>query len=169
MVLIIGASSLNALVAHAASTYPYECCGLLLGHCQGDRRIVAAPRAMVNAWDDVVASEIGVDRSHGLADRYWIDPAAMLAVMREARNQSQEIVGVYHSHPDHWAVPSEYDRQLAWSCYAYLIISVMQGQVRNIQTWSLNEQHQFQPEPMQVIDSSLPDTEQVTSLNRSLC
>jgi proteasome lid subunit RPN8/RPN11 len=58
-------------------------------------------------------------------DRYWIDPADLLQVMLAARAQSLEMIGIYHSHPDHPAVASETDRQLACPQYAYVIVSVI--------------------------------------------
>jgi proteasome lid subunit RPN8/RPN11 len=72
----------------------------------------------------------------------------MLMAMREARNCSLEIIGIYHSHPDHPAVPSECDRQLAWPQYSYIIVSVAQGYAAESKSWILDDTHQFQPEPI---------------------
>ena len=85
---------------------------------------------------------------------YWIAPEEMLAAMKDARQRNLEIVGIYHSHPDHPAVPSECDRRLAWSQYSYLIVSVLQGKATNAQSWVLDENHQFQPEAIHSIEGS---------------
>lgn len=89
--------------------------------------------------------------------RYWIDPKEMLRVQREARDEGLSIIGVYHSHPDHVAVPSECDRTLAWPDYAYIIVSVCNGKAVDVQNWALDSDHQFQPEPMTVSPSSATD------------
>lgn len=98
--------------------------------------------------------------------RYAINPKDILLVQKRARGQGLTIIGVYHSHPDHVAVPSECDRAQAWPEYAYVIVSVQGGSVQgkesgskavDIQNWTLNSEHQFQPEAMQVSRSSAPD------------
>ncbi len=76
-------------------------------------------------------------------NRYWIDPRALMEAQRYGRDRGWIILGIYHSHPDHLAVPSERDRQLAWADYSYPILSVMDGQVADIQSWRLAEDHQF--------------------------
>ncbi len=78
--------------------------------------------------------------------RYWIAPEDLLATMREAREQDLEVIGVYHSHPDHPSVPSDCDRQLAWPSYSYVIVSVQQGCAQTWQSWTLDDTHQFQLE-----------------------
>ena len=72
----------------------------------------------------------------------------MLAAQRHARDRGIDVVGIYHSHPDHEAVPSECDRQLAWQSYRYLILSVRQGKADALQCWSLDGDRQFQPDPL---------------------
>jgi proteasome lid subunit RPN8/RPN11 len=118
---------------HAMATYPQECCGLLVG--QGKQTIAVYP--MENT-------------SNSTPDRYTIDPAAMLAVMKSIRGQDLSIIGIYHSHPDHPAVASERDRELAWPEYSYLILSVSLGQVVDRQSWCLDEARVFRSERVQV-------------------
>lgn len=86
--------------------------------------------------------------SHGAHDRYWIDPADLLRIQKQARDQGLEILGIVHSHPDHPAIPSECDRRLAWPVYSYLIASVCGGQVIDLQSWRLNDAQRFEPEPI---------------------
>lgn len=81
---------------------------------------------------------------HSPRDRYWIDPADLLRIMQSSRAEGNEIIGIYHSHPDHPALPSECDRQLAWPEYAYVILSVNSRQILDYRCWQLNSDHQFQ-------------------------
>lgn len=163
----IGADGYRALVEAAIASYPNECCGLLVGQQEpsssSDDRTVVEVVALNNAWEpsllEYTDSQAGPGedpsaREHSVGDRYWIDPADMLAVQRSARERGLEIIGVFHSHPDHAAVPSECDRTLAWPVYSYIIVSVMAGQVADLKSWRLNDQNQFEPEPVKMIGSS---------------
>ncbi|NJL49456.1 MAG: M67 family metallopeptidase [Leptolyngbyaceae cyanobacterium SM2_5_2] len=153
--------------------YPQEGCGLILGRrlmSATDRMTSASLEAadreaiavipVANAWhpsvldytDPAITPATTVD--HGLGDRYWIDPATLLEVQRSARQQDLDIIGIYHSHPDHPAVPSECDRRLAWPVYSYLIIAVSHGQVIDLNSWRLNDEGQFQLEPVKILGSS---------------
>jgi proteasome lid subunit RPN8/RPN11 len=80
------------------------------------------------------------------SERYWIDPVDLLRAQHYARDRQMDIIGIYHSHPDHPAIPSECDRACAWSAYSYLIASVQHGQVANILCWKLDDQQGFQSE-----------------------
>jgi proteasome lid subunit RPN8/RPN11 len=72
-----------------------------------------------------------------------------MSVQRDGRERNLDIIGIYHSHIDHPAVPSECDRRLAWSSYSYVIVSVVHGKASDLKSWCLDDQHQFQPEPIQ--------------------
>lgn len=74
----------------------------------------------------------------------------MLKVQKEARDRQLDIIGIYHSHPDHPAIPSEFDRLCGWQAYSYIIVSVLQGKARDVLSWSLDDNHQFQPEEIVV-------------------
>lgn len=112
-------------------------------------------RSVENAWDetaalDLQARDLDDELPRSKSHRYWVNPQEMLIVMREARSCGLEIIGIYHSHPDQAAVPSECDRRLAWQHYSYAIISVQQGTAQDLQSWCLNETHQFQPEAIEL-------------------
>lgn len=111
--------------AWAVAGYPQETCGLLLGRGVADGCEVVIARQARNLNDE---------RAH---DRYELDPQAFLAADREAREQGLEIVGVWHTHPDHPAEPSETDRRAAWPGWSYLILAVGQGGVRTARSWRL--------------------------------
>jgi proteasome lid subunit RPN8/RPN11 len=160
VVLILDPDNLQGIRAHAEQTYPEECCGLLVGQTAVDgtdvRQVVHCVAAD-NGWDAEAAATVGSLSSSPEAEaretkgnRYWIAPALMLRVQKEARDRNLDIVGVYHSHPDHVAVPSECDRTLAWPGYSYIIVAVTQGKATDLRSWHLDAQHQFQPEVMRM-------------------
>lgn len=138
------------LTAHAIRTYPEECCGLLLGHLTPDRssKQIVKIWETVNAWNPEVETDLNAIIPHGTGkrDRFWIAPQDLLTAQRYARDHQLNIIGVYHSHPDHPAVPSESDRLLAWSAYSYLILSVQSGIVSDYRCWTLDDQQQFRAE-----------------------
>ncbi|MBE9159257.1 M67 family metallopeptidase [Nodosilinea sp. LEGE 06152] len=162
--LHIEASHLQAIAQAVTASYPHEGCGLLLGRrvfaaeedTEETYRAVADVVPLANAWEpsllDYTDAQRG-EQGQSQRDRYWIDPADLLAVQRSAREQGLEIIGVYHSHPDHPAVPSECDRALAWPVYSYLIVSVGQGEATDLKSWRLDDQDQFRPEPVKMIGS----------------
>ncbi|MEB3289013.1 MAG: M67 family metallopeptidase [Leptolyngbya sp.] len=156
------------------TAYPQEGCGVLVGKRvfeaamdaqMGDSsssqelyREVAQVIPVVNAWEPGLLAETGggydPPTTHGTHDRYWIDPADLLRIQRDARDQGLEIIGIMHSHPDHPAVPSECDRRLAWPVYSYVIASVCGGQVAQVHSWRLNDHQQFEPEAIKILDAT---------------
>ena len=133
--------------SHAESTYPDECCGIILGHGMSDRKTVVEVIPTENAWNTAATADFPGDISgETQRRRYAIAPQVMLKVQREARDRSLNIIGIYHSHPDAAAIPSECDRLYAWPEYSYIIVSVQKGKAETLQSWSLDDSHQFQPE-----------------------
>lgn len=121
------AEDLRQILAKMAKRgYPRETCGLLLGTREGKSRRVIRVRE---------ARNLNLERA---ADRYELDPADFLAADREARASGIDILGVWHSHPDHPARPSDTDRAAAWPEWSYLIVSVSGGGVREMRSWRLN-------------------------------
>jgi proteasome lid subunit RPN8/RPN11 len=104
-------SAMEAIEAHGAEGYPDEICGLMLGT---DRVVTEVRRAR----------NIIVERSR---DRYEIDPLDQIRIQREADAAGLDIVGYYHSHPDHPAQASRFDTERAWSGYVYVIVSIEKG------------------------------------------
>jgi proteasome lid subunit RPN8/RPN11 len=72
----------------------------------------------------------------------------MIQAQKQGRDRNLIIIGIYHSHPDYPAIPSEFDRVCAWSDYSYIIISVEKGKTTDLQNWILDQHHQFQSEPL---------------------
>ncbi len=123
------ASVETAIRRHCESAYPHEACGFLLGPEPG----MSAPCVVVEA----VEAPNEHDGDH--ARRYEIAPEAQLAVARHAEARGLEVVGYYHSHPDHPAVPSDYDREHAWPGYVYLICAVEAGAMARLGAYALDE------------------------------
>jgi proteasome lid subunit RPN8/RPN11 len=154
MSLQITPFQLQCIHQHVTATYPLEGCGVLMGEISSDRRrIIAEVWPAENTWSAAEAASLPFDvdtRSHSRQDRYWIDPTFLLAAQRYCSEINLKIVGIYHSHPDHPAIPSECDRILAWPEYSYLIVSVREGVVQETQSWCLDTQHQFVSESISV-------------------
>lgn len=116
------------IAAYGAATYPYEGCGLLLGIAAEGVNVVTAVQPLPNVWPDVEERRV----------RFRIDPNAWRDAELEAALQGLDVVGVFHSHPDHPPVASP--RDLAWAAwpgYSYLITAVRQGQPQESRSWQL--------------------------------
>ena len=123
---------LDDIHAQAEAAYPYECCGLLAGHTHKDGTITVTR---------VVASPNTVKDEHtGRGkDRFEVDPQVRFDLMRAVANTEEDIVGHYHSHPDHPAKPSETDVDMAFEPnMVWLITSVHQGKIEGTTAWRLN-------------------------------
>ncbi len=127
MSLTIPDSLVERIRDHGRESYPHECCGFLLGHANGAEKSVAELKSVVNSRDD------------SRTTRYLISPEDFLRVDKEARARHLDVIGVYHSHPDHPARPSEFDREHAFPWYSYIIISINQGEPGNLTSWTLRE------------------------------
>lgn len=83
--------------------------------------------------------------------RYMIDPRETLAVDKEWSGHGQGILGFYHSHPDHPAVPSEFDRAHAWPWYSYVILSILERTPADLRAWTLDvDTDAFRPDSLTI-------------------
>jgi proteasome lid subunit RPN8/RPN11 len=115
--LKLGKSHYNDLRKHGEETYPHECCGVLLGQVEdaGIRTVTSVARA-------------GNTRTDSAHNRYSIDPKDLIRIQREGRERGEDIIGFYHSHPDHPAQWSSTDLAEAhWFGCSYVITSVEKG------------------------------------------
>jgi proteasome lid subunit RPN8/RPN11 len=106
-----------SLRQHGEETYPHECCGVLLGQMEddGSRTVTSVARA-------------GNTRTDSAHNRYNIDPKDLIRIQREGRDRGEDIIGFYHSHPDHPAQWSSTDLAEAhWFGCSYVITSVEKG------------------------------------------
>ena len=116
-------AAVEALKAHGQSGYPHESCGVLLGRLSGASLEVLEAHACANA---------NADRA---ADRYLIEPQDQLRIEKDARARGLDVVGYYHSHPDHPSQASATDLAQSWEGVLYLILAVEKGQARRLQGW----------------------------------
>ena len=131
----------DAIVAHALGGYPFEVCGVLLGRNGPARRV---ERAL-----PVENRETGMPRV-----RYQIAPEELLRIQREADARGQEIIGFYHSHPDHPARPSETDRRIAADGLSdgvvHVVVGVEAGREATPTAWVFHDASEgFEPEPFE--------------------
>lgn len=126
MVLELNATLQERLQSWAREGYPQERCGLLIGHAQG---------GVVHVEEVMRSRNANTERAH---DRYELDPEDFLNVDAHARARQLEIVGIWHTHPDHPARPSATDREQAWDGWSYLILSVNGADVQDMRSWRLD-------------------------------
>lgn len=142
--LILPEDQRERLEAFVTAGYPHETCGVLVGRVSG-------------AADDPTGTVVRVEACANLdteraRDRYDLDPDDFLRADRAARAEGLEIVGIWHSHPDHPARPSETDRSRAWEGWSYLIASVTADGVADLASWRLDG-GVFRSEPLQIRES----------------
>jgi len=117
---------LDTIRRHAAAAYPHECCGALIG--------AAVDEAFV---DIVEAKELDNVTAEGPRRRFRVSTADYRQAEARARELGAELVGFYHSHPDHPAIPSQYDLDHAWPNFSYVIVAVAQGTPGDVRSWRL--------------------------------
>lgn len=126
---------------HGSETYPEECCGGLLGERRNGAVRVARAERVENR------------RTEQRSRRYTIDPRDYLRLERLAEEAGLSVVGIYHSHPDHPAVPSEFDREHALPYFHYLIVAVAAGRAEDFACWVLDEDREsFERAPHRLLD-----------------
>jgi len=138
--------------AHGAETYPHECCGALLGRdssletgTKSERESLTPPREILSLFPLVNR------RDDSPRNRFSVTAEDVLDAEKAARQQGLEVVGWYHSHPDHPARPSQYDRDHAWPWYSYIIVSVQNGSPQDMTSWRLNDdREEFAPEGVEI-------------------
>ncbi|HSS47848.1 MAG TPA: M67 family metallopeptidase [Thermoanaerobaculia bacterium] len=127
----------QAVQEHAAASYPEECCGFLIGRFVAATELTAVVRVL----------PVSNERQESRHNRYLIAPETVLAANKEARALGLDVVGYYHSHPDHPARPSEFDREHAWPGLSYVIVSVEDGRVADTRSWRLaDDRERFEEE-----------------------
>ena len=123
MALLLNAQVDAAIRAHGAETYPNECCGALIGR----DGVVTETLALPNTTEE------------GPRRRFMVRPQDYREAERRAGELGGELLGFYHSHPDHPARPSQYDLDHAWPFFSYVIVSVREGVSGDMTSWRLRE------------------------------
>ncbi|HEX6106675.1 MAG TPA: M67 family metallopeptidase [Gemmatimonadales bacterium] len=138
MTIRLSNSLLDEIRRHGERAYPAECCGALVGRiAEGVKEIVRLAPAVNRRTDD--------------PHRYLIAPDDLRRLETEIRRESLEVVGYYHSHPDHPARPSAFDTEHAWPWYSYLIVRIDRGRAADAASWVLDDERPLMhPEPLEV-------------------
>lgn len=132
--LFLSAAAYHVINRHGEVAFPYECCGFLYGFDNTDQRYIE------------LAMPVSNSKSGDQRRRFEITPADYLFAERYALESGLDLLGVYHSHPNHPAIASEHDLAVAMPFFSYVIVSVMAGTAVDIQSWQLldNERKFFQ-------------------------
>jgi proteasome lid subunit RPN8/RPN11 len=134
----IALSALEAIRAHGVDGYPHEICGIMIG-----------PRGGGTVTEVKRANNIVVERAR---DRYEIDPRDHIRIQRETDDAGMDIVGYYHSHPDHPAQASRFDTERAWAGYVYVIVAIEGGQPVDANAFvATNDGGPFQAEALDIV------------------
>ena len=124
---------------HGAETYPHECCGALLGRDSDAAPTDSSGHDRTPPRDVLDLFPLVNRRDDSPRNRFSVTSEDVLAAEKAARALGIDVVGWYHSHPDHPAEPSQYDRDHAWPWYSYIIVSVANGQPQRMTSWRLND------------------------------
>jgi proteasome lid subunit RPN8/RPN11 len=132
MTLVFTPAQVSLIEQEGVAAYPNECCGAMLGKditdAAGVRRIVQRLEKLTNSFTD--------DEQY---HRFALDPKELMNLEKSAGQQGLAVLGFYHSHPDHPARPSEYDRTHAWPFYSYVIVAIEKKKPVDFTSWQLDE------------------------------
>lgn len=131
MTLAVNTPSRKIIEAHALGTFPNECCGFFFGQNSGTMRTVSEAYVVENT------------RQGDQRRRFEISPLDYMKAERYALDRRLDLLGVYHSHPLHPAIPSEHDLAVALPEFSYIIVSVNPNEVVEFRSWRLNDQRTF--------------------------
>jgi proteasome lid subunit RPN8/RPN11 len=134
----MGADLAQKIRAHGAETYPDECCGALLGR-DGISSDVTDQGAPLPSREVLALFPLINRRDDSPRNRFSLTADDVRDAEKAAQEKGLDVVGWYHSHPDHPARPSEYDREHAWPWYSYIIVSVANGKPEAMTSWRLND------------------------------
>ncbi|HEX9611105.1 MAG TPA: M67 family metallopeptidase [Gemmatimonadales bacterium] len=125
MTLVLESRHVDAIRRHGEADYPREACGLIGGTAEDGRKVAVTIVPLRNGRDDA------------RNNRYLIDPDAFRRAQDKLDRDGLEVIGVYHSHPDHPPAPSAYDREHAWPWFSYVIVEIRRGRAGDHQSWVL--------------------------------
>ena len=142
MILKVKAKHLEQIRLQGETTYPYECCGLLLGRLEDGEKKLEEVYSVENARED------GAQHN-----RFLIPPARLLEGEKVARQRHLEVLGFFHSHPEAEAQPSGFDLEHAWPFYSYVIVSVKGRRAGDLNSWRMvDDRSRFEAEWIVVLD-----------------
>lgn len=135
-------AQLKQIYAHAKETYPYECCGFLLGSFEAGGWVRQVRRA--------------TNQNQERTDRFVISGEEFAEAQFAADEAGLEIIGIYHSHPDWPPIPSQTDMESAWEEVYYLIASIHEGRPLNTNVWRLADDgpRRFEWVALEIVDQA---------------
>ncbi|HXL35066.1 MAG TPA: M67 family metallopeptidase [Gemmatimonadales bacterium] len=137
MTLVLDPRHLAAIRRHGEADYPAEACGVIGGALEGDRKVSVQLVPLVN------------QRTDSARNRYLIDPESFRRAQERLERDGLDVIGVYHSHPDHPPAPSAFDREHAWPWLSYVIVGVGHGRAGELKSWVLaDDRGAFDEEPI---------------------
>ena len=134
--IILEPQARKLMTADAVNTFPDECCGFLFGIEKRDERVIT---------DILIVNNV---KEGDKKRRFKISAKDYMKAEQYAENNNLQLLGVYHSHPNHPAIPSEHDRIAAQPWFSYIIISVLEKKPGLIRSWRLNDNFQFEEEKL---------------------
>jgi len=138
--IVVSEEQSSAMRAHGERDYPHECCGLMLGRFEDDRKNVLETYPISNAREE-----------QAKRNRFLIRPEELMHGEKYARGKGLDVVGFYHSHPDDVAVPSQYDLEHAWPTYSYIVVAVGKGSATDLRSWEMeSDRSRFKEEKIEV-------------------
>jgi len=123
----ISAELFDKIKKHGEKTYNEECCGAILGETSN------------GSYKVVELLEFNNERGENRERRYLISPKEYMRSEKSAVEKGLELLGFYHSHPDHPAAPSQFDTEHALPWFVYMIVSIQKGQAEKLTSWKLIE------------------------------
>jgi proteasome lid subunit RPN8/RPN11 len=150
MAVTLSAAVERAIRDHASDTYPHECCGALIGR----DGVVSSAFPLANTTEE------------GPRRRFLVRPSDYRDAERRASELGAELLGFYHSHPDHPARPSQYDLDHAWPSFSYVIVSVRAGRAEALTSWRLRDDRSAFDEETVAHAEQDPDTHAAAAVHR---
>ncbi len=151
MSIVINTEILKAIQLHLQTSYPHEACGFILGHEKNGTR---------NVIRSIEVENVSTENQRR---RFIIDPLDYLKAEKTALKEDLQLLGIYHSHPDHPAIPSIHDLEYAQPFFSYFIHSINSGELTDTRSYRLSH-GDFIPEPFTVIkDQQLQETHYLKS------
>jgi proteasome lid subunit RPN8/RPN11 len=131
--VILHTQAKRVILEDAVDTYPHECCGFLYGF-EDDKRVITLAVPAAN------------QREENRERRFEISPQEYMKAEQFAEDNKLVLLGIYHSHPEHAAIPSDYDLKRALPWFSYIIVSVKNRKVASLLSWKLNNNGRFEEE-----------------------
>jgi proteasome lid subunit RPN8/RPN11 len=137
MTLVLDPRHQAAIRRHGEADYPAEACGLIGGALDEGHKVAVQLVPLSN------------QRTDSARNRYLIDPDSFRRAQQKLERDGLEVIGVYHSHPDHAPEPSAFDREHAWPWLSYVIVAVRRGRAGDMRSWVLTDDRAgFDEEPI---------------------